>query len=52
MFAVAYERQSFMRGSNHRALTWKILVFKRVGCLWEGVTNKRLNCIIRDLKRP
>ena len=28
-----------MRGSNHRALSWKILVFKRGGCLREVLTR-------------
>ena len=30
-----------MRGSNHRGLSWNILVFKRGGCLREVVTNER-----------
>ena len=30
-----------MRGSNHRALSWKILVFKRGGCLREVLANER-----------
>ena len=30
-----------MRGSNHRALSWKILVFKRDGCLREVFANER-----------
>ena len=47
MFVVAYERQSFMRGSNHRALTWKLPMGG--GSLTRGHTW-RLDCIIRDLK--
>ena len=30
-----------MRGSNHRAFPWKILVFKRGGCLREVFANER-----------
>ena len=30
-----------MRGSNHRALSWKILVFNWGGCLREVFANER-----------
>ena len=30
-----------MRDSNHRALSWKILLFKRGGCLREVFANER-----------
>jgi len=32
-----YERRSFLRGSNNRALTGIILALWIVGCLWEVV---------------
>ena len=43
MVAVAYERWSFTRGSNYRALTGKRLLFWIVGRLWEDevVTYER-----------
>ena len=41
MVAVAYRGWSFTRGSNHKALTEKILVFWSGGNLWEVVSYKR-----------
>lgn len=39
--AVAFKRWSFTRGSNCKALTWKVLVFWiAIGChLWEVVAH-------------
>ena len=34
--AVAHKRWLFMRGSNDRAFTWKIMVFWISGRLWEA----------------
>ena len=41
MFAIAYKRWSFTRGSNnYRAATGKILMFWTSGHLWEVVAYK------------
>ena len=38
---VAYRRWSLTRGSNCKALTGKILVFRIGGCLWKVVSNEK-----------
>ena len=41
MVAVAYRRWSFTKGSNCKALTGRILVFRIGGRLWEVVAYER-----------